>query len=153
MVQDGRSSRSSWAKSVRSSFIRAVVGKAIRESSIGTRFGKSSKLGMPIRKPRKRAILVCAYGRYQTGWERDKILSQRGRYSWETLIWENRHHSLTMFIWVALKRECQTSRDIVENYTHVFASKISAGAIEKLPSTEKLDANISSWSHDMEGHA
>ena len=32
-------------------------------------------------------------------------------------------------------------------------SGICAGAIEKLPSTGKLDANISSWSYDMEGHA
>ena len=35
----------------------------------------------------------------------------------------------------------------------MFESRISAGAIEKLPSTGKPDANISSWSYDMEGHA
>ena len=51
------------------------------------------------------------------------------------------------------QRECQTSKDIVDNYRNMFVSKISAGATEKLPSTGKLDANISSWSHDMEGHA
>ena len=51
------------------------------------------------------------------------------------------------------QRECQTSKDIVDNYRNMFVSKISAGATEKLPSTGKLDANISSWSYDMEGHA
>ena len=32
-------------------------------------------------------------------------------------------------------------------------SKISAGATEKPPYSEKLGANISSWSNAMEGHA
>ena len=49
--------------------------------------------------------------------------------------------------------ECQTSKDIVDNYRRMFESRISAGAIGKLRSTGKLDANISSWSYDMEGHA
>ena len=35
----------------------------------------------------------------------------------------------------------------------MFESRISAGATEKLPCSGKLDANISSWSYDMEGHA
>ena len=51
------------------------------------------------------------------------------------------------------QREYQTSKDIVDNYRSMFVSRICAGAIEKLPSTGKLDANISSWSHDMECQA
>ena len=51
------------------------------------------------------------------------------------------------------QRECQTSKDIVDNYRNMFESEISTGAIEQLPSSRKLDANISSWSYDMEGHA
>ena len=42
------------------------------------------------------------------------------------------------------------------NYRDVFESRTSAGAREKLPTraSGKLDAEtISSWSHDMEGHA
>ena len=35
----------------------------------------------------------------------------------------------------------------------MFESKISAGAKEKLPYSEKLAAHISSWSYNMEGHA
>ena len=51
------------------------------------------------------------------------------------------------------QRECQISKDIVDNYRNMFESKISAGVKENLPVSEKSDANISSWSYDMEGHA
>ena len=51
------------------------------------------------------------------------------------------------------QRECQISKDIVDNYRNMFESKISAGVKEKLSVSEKSDANISSWSNDMEGHA
>ena len=39
------------------------------------------------------------------------------------------------------------------NYRSMFESRITAGATEKLPSTGKLGASISSWSYHMEGHA
>ena len=54
------------------------------------------------------------------------------------------------------QRKCQTIRDIVDNYRSKFESRISAQAVQKLPETRvsgKPDANISSWSYDMEGHA
>ena len=41
----------------------------------------------------------------------------------------------------------------MDNYRNMFESKMSAGATEKLPYSEKLGANISSLSYDMEGHA
>ena len=43
------------------------------------------------------------------------------------------------------QRHCEISKDIVDNY------RISAERTEKLPFSENL--RISSWSHDMEGHA
>ena len=51
------------------------------------------------------------------------------------------------------QRACETSKDIVDNHAHMFASRISARATEKLPSSGRPDANISTWFHDMEGHA
>ena len=51
------------------------------------------------------------------------------------------------------QRECETSKDTVENYRDMFESRISAGATDKLPCSWKLDADISSWYYDMEGHA
>ena len=49
MVQYGRPSRSSWAKSVRSSFGRTVMGKAIWENPIEVRLGEGFQLGMLVR--------------------------------------------------------------------------------------------------------
>ena len=49
------------------------------------------------------------------------------------------------------QRQCEISKDIFDNYRTMFESRISAGATEKLPYSEKL--RISSWSYDMEGHA
>ena len=49
------------------------------------------------------------------------------------------------------QRESKISKDIVDNYRTMFESRISAGAMEKLPCSENLC--ISSWSYDMESHA
>ena len=49
------------------------------------------------------------------------------------------------------QRQCEISKDIVDNYRTMFQSRISAGATEKLPCSENL--RISSWSYDMEFHA
>ena len=62
-------SRSSRKESVRSSFGRTIMGKAIRESSIKIRLRKSSKLWMSLRSSWKGIILVCVCGRYKTGWK------------------------------------------------------------------------------------
>ena len=49
------------------------------------------------------------------------------------------------------QRQCEIIKDIVDNYRAMFESRISAGGTEKLPYSENF--RISSWSHDMEGHA
>ena len=49
------------------------------------------------------------------------------------------------------QRQCEISKDIVDNYRTMFESRISAGRVEKLPFPQNL--RISSWSHDMAGHA
>ena len=36
------------------------------------------------------------------------------------------------------QRQCETSKDIVDNYKTMFESRISAGATEKLPCSENL---------------
>ena len=48
------------------------------------------------------------------------------------------------------QRQCEISKDIVDNYRTMFESIISAGATEKLQCSENL--RISSWSYDMEDH-
>ena len=49
------------------------------------------------------------------------------------------------------QRQCETSKDIVDNYRIMFESRISAGGEEKLPFPQNF--RISSWSYDMVGHA
>ena len=49
------------------------------------------------------------------------------------------------------QRQCETSKDIVDNDRTMFESRISVGAAEKASSAEKL--NISPWFYDTEGHA
>ena len=49
MVQYGRPSHSSWAKSVRSFFSRTVMGKAIWENPVEVQLGESFQLGMFFR--------------------------------------------------------------------------------------------------------
>ena len=49
------------------------------------------------------------------------------------------------------QRQCQTSKDTLDNYRTMVESRISAGGAEKLPFPQNL--RISSWSYDMGGHA
>ena len=51
------------------------------------------------------------------------------------------------------QRECETSKDMVVNCRKMFESRISAGVKEKLPSTGRRDANISTWPFSMDDHA
>ena len=99
MVQNGRSSRSSWAKSVRSSCGRTVMGKAIWKNPIEVRLGESFQLGMVIRTPWKRIILICVCGWHKTGWKETKTLSRCGKYSIKKLSCENQHLSWIMYTW------------------------------------------------------
>ena len=49
------------------------------------------------------------------------------------------------------QRQCEISKNTVDNYRTLFESRISAGGVEKLPFPQNL--RISSWSYDMAGHA
>ena len=49
------------------------------------------------------------------------------------------------------QRQCQTSKDIVDNYRTMFESRISARRVEKIPFPQNI--RISSRSYDMAGHA
>ena len=72
MVQYGGPSRSSWTKSVWSSFGRTVMEKAIWENPIEIRLGEGFQSGMLIRTSWKRIILICVCGWHQIGWKEAK---------------------------------------------------------------------------------
>ena len=50
------------------------------------------------------------------------------------------------------QRQCEISKDIVDNYRTMFESRISAGGIREITIPSE-NLRISSWSYDMEGHA
>ena len=81
---------------------------------------------------------------------RNKTLIRCGKYS-KKLIWKNQRLSLIMYTWGWTQRQCEISKDIVDNYRTMFESRISAVRTAKLPCWENL--RISSWSYDMAGHA
>ena len=145
MVQYG--SRSSWTKSVWSSFGRTVMGNAIWENSIGTRMGESFPLGVFIRTPWERTILVCVGGWHQIGWKEKQNVNPK----WQALKKEKTTSFLDNVHLGCAQRQCGISKDIVDNCRTLFESRISAGETEKLPYSENF--RVSSWSFDMEGHA
>ena len=151
MVQYGRPSRSSWAKSVWSPFGRTIVGKAICENPIEIRLGESSKLGMSLCTSWKRIILICVCGWHQNWLQRNKILIRCGNYGTKksnlgepTSFLDHVHLGCT-------QRQCEISKNTVDNYRTMFESRISAKGTEKLPFPQNL--RISSWSYDMDFHA
>ena len=54
-----------------------------------------------------------------------------------------------MYTWDSTQRQCQMSKDIVDNDRTMFESRISAVGAEKLPFPQ--NPRISSWSYDMDG--
>ena len=61
MVQYERPSRSSWAKSVRSSFGRTAMGKAIWENLIEVRLGEGFQLRMLVRTQWKKGLFLSVH--------------------------------------------------------------------------------------------
>ena len=68
MVQYRRPSCLSWTESVRSSFGRTIMGKAIWEDPFEVWLGESSKVGMLILTSWKRVVLIFVCG-WHTSWK------------------------------------------------------------------------------------
>ena len=150
IIQYGRPSRSSWAKSVRSSFARIVVGKDIWENPFEVRLGEGFQLGMSLCTLWKRIILICVCGWHKIGWKETKHWSDVESTQKKSRLGRTNIFLDHVYLW-CIERQCEISKDIVDKYRTMFESRIAAGATEKLPCSENL--RISSWSYDMEGHA
>ena len=83
--------------------------------------------------------------------ERNTILNRCGKYSVKEIDLGEPTSLLDHENLGCTQRQCEISKDIVDNYRTMFESRISAGATEKFTCSENL--RISSWSYDMEGHA
>ena len=79
------------------------MGKAIRKSSIGTRMGRSSRLGMLIRYLRKGLFLSVYVDDIKLGGIETEHLSDLENPHEDVDLGEPTPKSLTTFTWVALK--------------------------------------------------
>ena len=151
MVQYGRSSRSSWAESVRSSFGRTIMRKAIWENPIEIRLGESFEIGNVFLYIVKKGLYlsVCVDDIKLAGKKQNldpmwKVLNKEVDLGEPTSFLDHVYLGCT-------QRQCEISKDVVDNYRTMFESRISAVRAEKLPFPQSI--RVSSWSYDMEGHA
>ena len=154
--QNGRCTHFIENSTVRMSWYLDTSTETQMAKIMGENWGKSSKLKMLIRTPWKRTILVfvCTISNCL---ERNKTLIRHGKSSWKTLIWENQHHSSTMFIWVALKENARSAR-ILWIITEVCSNQGFLPGLQKNCQKQKPRWNLMPkrylhWSYDMEGHA
>ena len=109
-----------------------LVRKTVR-SSIGTRMGKSTELGMFFHRT-TRIILIGLRGWHWL--ERCRIWLPCGRKWWKHLIWTNQLHFLIEYLGCT-RRECKPKEVIVDEHAKMYESRNSAGATEKLAGCEK----------------
>ena len=122
MVQYGTPSRSSWAKSVRSSFGRTIMGKAIWEDPIEAWLGEKFQIGNAYKCTVKKGLFLSVYV--------DDI-KVAGKKSTNREVHLVEPTSFLDHVYLGCtQRLCEISKDIVDNYKTMFESRISAGATE-----------------------
>ena len=142
MVQYGRPSRSSWTKSVRSSFGRTVVGKAIWENPIETWLGENSNWECSFVHREKGLFLSVYVDDIKLAGKKENLDPMWKLVNKEVDLGEPTSSVDHVFL-ACTQRQCEIRKDIVDNYRTMFESRISAGATEKFPCLENL--RISSW--------
>ena len=125
------------------------MGKAIRVNSVRTRMGKIPNWECLFVLRERRLFLFVYVDDIKLAGKKQNIDPM-----WEVLNKQVDLREPTSFLdhlyLDCTQRQCETSKDGVDNYRTMFESRISAGATEKRPSSETL--NISTWSYDMEDH-
>ena len=115
---------------------------------------KAPNLGMLICRPRNKGLFLSVYvddiklaGKKTKHWPNVESTHERSRFG------RTNNLSLITYIWVALNENARRAK-ILWTITEICLNRrISGGAEEKLPRSRKLDADISSWSYDVEGRA
>ena len=130
MVQYGRPSRSSWAKSVRSSFGRTLTGKAIWENPITARLGKVPNWEY-LFAHREKGLFSSVYV------DDIKIAGKKRNINpnWKILMKDVALGEPTSFVdhvyLGCTQREWQISKETVENYRSIFESRIFCESYRK----------------------
>ena len=111
----------------------ALWERTVRNTSFGTWKGERTKLGM---------LILCTVSKVNS------CLC-----AWMTSNWLEGSRTSIPFNPGCTQREGKSNESIVDEYRKMFKSRISDGAIEKLPGWEKSHANTIAWSYNMEGRA
>ena len=140
MVQCGRSSGSSWTKSVWSHHLPDNCGgRPFEQGLLGLGWEKSPELGMLIRASKTGSIPI------QCTWMISKWMEgNRNSIRCNEIGWFGRTDITS---WPCTLGMHSTWMQTERKY------RISAGPTEKLPGWEKSHANTIAWSYDMEGDA
>ena len=145
MVQNGRSSDSSWAKSIWSYFGSNSMRKAIWEKPVEERLGEGFQLGMHLRTPWNKDYLFFSV------YVDDIIFAWKETKYWSDVEFtqkRSRFGRTNIFPWSCClglySKTMWISKDNIDNYRTMFESRISAGALEKIPKTKV------SWKPDAE---
>ena len=119
--------------------------------SYGSRVGKRFPIGNAYSYTVKKGLFLCVHvddiklaGKKQNIDPMWKVLNKEVDLREPTSFLDHVYLGCT-------QRQCEISKDVVDNYRTMFESIISAGRAEKLPFPQNL--RISSWSYDMVGHA
>ena len=150
MVQYGRPSRSSWTKFILSSFGRTVMGNAIWEILLKHGWEKIPNWECLFVLREKGLFLSVYVDDIKLAGEKQNLDPMWKELNKEVDL-EEPTSSLDHENLGCSQRQCEISKDIVDNYRTMFESRISVGVTENLPCSENL--RISSWSYDTEGHA
>ena len=102
--------------------------KILLQSTVGE---KVWELGMCCWSTEQKDYSLSVYVEKKNWLESNKTLIRCGKYWIKKLIWENHTSFLDHVYLGCTQRECQISKDIVDNYWSVFESRISPGAMEK----------------------
>ena len=120
------------------------MGKAIRESSFGKRMGKSSKLGvLVVNREKKLFFSVYVDGIMMAG--KKQTLDPM----WKILMKDADLGEPTSFLATRMQNK-QRSCGQLQGFVGI---QDVSWRKRKMLYSEKSEANISSWSYDMEGHA
>ena len=90
---------------------------------------KSAELGLSFCSQETRIILVGVRGRHQNGWKEAEYGTHVVNW-WRMLILTSLRRFSITYTWGCAQRECKPKEIIIEDYTKMFESRISAGATE-----------------------
>ena len=139
MGKHWRTCGASWTKLVWSPISLILVVEEVPGSSVGAWMGKKNRFGKGYLFIENKGYF-CQYvwTTFKNGWERSRMWLPCGRDWWKTLVLENLHNFLTMYIWDVLNVNANRMKQLLNNIrkymNHVFLLKRQ----KNLPGWENL---------------